>query len=80
MKQFLQRLFREHITIIRQGISLASPLKQLCLMGYPVIHQQSVNGWLILHSLVRGRNYGALRSQKPLRLIRDGEVGGSGFL
>ena len=27
-----------------------------------------------------GRKHGALRPQKPLRLIRDGEVGGSGIL
>ena len=26
-----------------------------------------------------GRKHGALRPQKPLRLIKDGEVGGSGF-
>ena len=26
------------------------------------------------------RKHGALRPQKPLRLIRDGEVGGSGIL
>ena len=26
-----------------------------------------------------GRKHGALRPKKPLRLIRDGEVGGSGF-
>ena len=25
------------------------------------------------------KKHGALRPQKPLRLIRDGEVGGSGF-
>ena len=28
----------------------------------------------------RGRKHGALRPQKPLRLIRDGEVGGSGLI
>ena len=28
---------------------------------------------------VDGRKPGTLRPQKPLRLIRDGEVGGSGF-
>ena len=27
-----------------------------------------------------GRKHGALRPQKPLRLIRDGEIGGSGIL
>ena len=27
-----------------------------------------------------GRKHGALRPQKPLRLLRDGEVGGSGIL
>ena len=30
--------------------------------------------------LCKGRKHGALRPQKPLRLIRDGEVGGSGNL
>ena len=28
---------------------------------------------------IYGRKHWALRPQKPLRLIRDGEVGGSGF-
>ena len=28
----------------------------------------------------KGRKHGAFRPQKPLRLIRDGEVGGSGIL
>ena len=29
-------------------------------------------------SIEKERKHGALRPQKPLRLIRDGEVGGSG--
>ena len=33
--------------------------------------------WAVLEE---GRKHGAFRPQKPLRLIRDGEVGGSGIL
>ena len=32
------------------------------------------------HLLRTQRKHGALRPQKPLRLIRDGEVGGSGII
>ena len=31
------------------------------------------------HKPIEGRKHGALRPQKPLRIIRDGEVGGSGI-
>ena len=43
------------------------------------------SAFLQLHHLVgcfetrKGRRHGALRPQKPLRLISDGDVGGSGI-
>ena len=42
--------------------------------------RQDVNKRLFIECFEAGRKHGALRPQKPLRLIRDGEVGGREFL
>ena len=65
--------------VMMSHVNLDCPLQNFCnmkgrLSKYNVhkLHQR-----YILKK--GGRKHGALRPQKPLRLIKDGEVGGSGF-
>ena len=44
------------------------------------VNTEDINSTYSLKKRKQGRKHGALRPQKPLRLIRDGEVGGSGIL
>ena len=57
----------------RTVLVLSSPQPVGTMMLHTLVN------WLVAWSL-KGRKHWALRPQKPLRLIRDGEVGGSGIL
>ena len=62
-------------------VTLPSPLFRFCDVLIESVKMIACTVWLsLLEAIQWRRKHGALRPQKPVRLIRDGEVGGSRIL